>query len=537
MANLGKPPCDEGVILGGTDTTSCSFLLRKWVLAATILGSSLAFIDGTVVNVALPAIQKDLNATASELQWVVESYALFLAALVLVGGSLGDHYGRRRIFGIGVIIFAITSAICGFAPDSFTLIMARAAQGIGGALLVPSSLALISATFPPEERGQAIGTWSSFTTITSALGPVLGGWLVENISWRAAFLINIPLAGIVLAIIWLRLPESRNEAMEGTKLDWLGAGLATIGLGALVFGLIEAGSLGLGNPLVVVSLISGVVTLVVFGVVEGRLKNPMMPLKLFQSRTFSGANLLTLFMYAALGASMYYFPLNLVQVQGYSPAAAGAALLPFTFIMFFLSRWAGGLVSRVGAKILLVVGTLIASVGMFMFSLPGIDGNYWLTFFPAIIVLGIGMAIVVAPITTTVMGAVDSGYAGTASGINNAVARTAGLIAIAVVGIVVTLTFNSSLDKRISSLELPPNVRQQVEEQRDKLAGAEITTASAELRPKLQTAIKESFVEAYRLQIYINTVLALLSAIVAALLIEGKKQITPAKNSPVVTET
>ncbi len=444
-----------------------------WVLAATILGSSMVFIDGAVVNVALPVIQTELNSTVTDMQWVVEAYTLFLAALLLVGGSLGDRFGRRLVFGVGVAVFTLASIWCGLAPDALQLIIARSAQGIGGALLVPGSLAIISAYFEGAERGRAIGTWSGFTAITTALGPVLGGFLVENASWRWVFFINVPLAAAVLAIVATRLPESRDEKSAG-KLDLIGAALATLGLGGVVFGLVEAAGRGLSDPLVISSLAVGVASLLLFIGAEKREREPMMPLGLFRSPTFSGTNLLTFLLYGALAGALFFFPFNLLQVQGYSPTAAGASMLPFVLLLFGLSRWSGGLVGRYGAKLPLVVGPLIAAVGFALFAVPGVGGSYWTTFFPAVLVLGLGMAVTVAPLTRAVMGAVDVSRSGIASGINNAVSRTAGLVAIAALGIVAFGIFNNSLDSRLAKLDLPPQATLLVNNQRDKLAGMDI---------------------------------------------------------------
>ena len=522
MSFMVKQPCDEGVMRAGEATNPCARNVGPWVLAATILGSSMAFIDGTVVNVALPILQVDLNATVVEAQWVVESYALFLAALILVGGSLGDNFGRRRIYAIGIIIFTIASIWCGFAPDAGQLIAARALQGIGGALLIPSSLALISASFTQEQRGRAIGTWSGFTAITTALGPVLGGWLVENLSWRWVFFINIPFAIAVLAILFLRVPESRDETTEA-HIDWAGALLCTLGLGGITFGLIESATYSLTNPLVFGAILIGIVAFIGFIIVEMRSPAPMMPLTMFKSAAFSGANLLTLLLYAGLGGALFFLPFNLIQVQGYSPTAAGAAFLPFVLIMFFLSRWSGGLVATYGSKPPLIVGPLIAAVGFGLFTLPGISGSYWTTFFPAVAVLGIGMAISVAPLTTTVMGAVDSNHAGLASGVNNAISRVAGLLAIAILGIVILSTFNATLDQQLATLQLPTDVQQAIDDQRTSMAAAEAPeTIDAALAATINQTIDEAFVAGFRLVMFIAAGLAVASALAAALLIPGK---------------
>jgi EmrB/QacA subfamily drug resistance transporter len=526
MATYVKAPCDEGVIRSAPDTTPCAPNVGVWVLVATILGSSMAFIDGSVVSVALPVIQRELNATATDVQWIVEAYSLFLAALILVGGSLGDHFGRRRIFAIGIAIFTVASITCGLSPNVLQLIIARAFQGIGGALLVPGSLAIISASFSNEQRGRAIGTWSGFSSITSLVGPVLGGVLVQYASWRWVFFINVPLAAVVLGVLFWRVPESRDEDASG-RLDWWGTVLVTLGLGAIVYGLIQAGSLGLGSPLVLIALAIGIVALIAFLLVEARTPAPMVPLTLFRSPTFSGTNLLTFLLYGALSGLTYFLPFNLIQVQGYTPTFAGAAFVPFVLMMFLFSRWTGGLVNRFGAKLPLVVGPVITAIGFVLFALPGIGsgaGSYWITFFPAIVVMGFGMTITVAPLTTAVMGAVEQRHAGIASGINNAVSRTAGLLAIAVFGIVVLSVFTSNLDSQLATLHLAPGVQQLIDAQRIKLAGITIpTNVSGGVQVALKRAIDESFVSGFRLVALISAALALASALSAWLLVEGKK--------------
>ncbi len=474
----------------------------------------MAFIDSTVVNVALPAIQTSFNATVVDVQWVIESYGLFLGALILVGGSLGDLFGRRMIFVFGVGIFSVASAACGAASDIHQLIFARSIQGVGAALLVPGSLAIISTSFDEKNRGQAIGTWSGFTAITTAVGPVLGGWLVQHASWRWAFFINLPLAAAVMLISFWRIPESRS-ATAG-RVDWIGAVLATVGLGGLVYGFLESVSLGWSNRLVFGSLLVGFGCLLTFVFVETRVPFPMVPLTLFRSQRFSGANLLTLLLYAAVGIFFFLFPLNLIQVQDYSPTAAGVALLPFILLMFLLSRWAGGLVGRVGARGPLIVGPLVAAAGFALFAVPSIGHSYWTSFFPALVILGLGMTITVAPLTTVVMNSVGEDRVGAASGINNAVARVAGVVAVAVLGIVMVQAFSFRFDRSLAGLSLPPKVLQELRANEIKLAGLSVP---AGLDPVADAAIRESvresFVYGFRMVLLICAGLALASTAVA----------------------
>ena len=488
------------------------------MLAATILASSMAFIDGTVVNVALPALQTSLNATAVDIQWVIESYSLLLSALLLIGGSLGDRYGRRRIFLIGVALFASASAACGFAVNIHQLIAGRALQGTGAALLVPGSLAIISSSFPENERGRAIGTWSGLSAITTAIGPVIGGWLIEQVSWRAIFFINIPIALLIILISLWHIPESSDT--ESLGLDWWGAILGALGLGALVYGLIESSRLGFGDRSVQWALVGAAGLLALFLIIETRVSNPMLPFTLFRSRTFSGANLLTFLLYAALGGTLFFLPLNLIQVQHYSATAAGAALLPFILIISFLSRWSGGLIARYGPKLPLVVGPLIAAFGYAFFMLPGVDGSYWTTFFPPMVLLGLGMAVSVAPLTTTVMSSVVQNRVGIASGINNAVARTAGLIAIAVLGLLMLQAFKSGLDQRLSNWKLPESASRALQAQSIKLAAiAAPGDQDPGTRQVIRRAIDESFVSGFRIVMAIGAALAIASAGTALALI------------------
>jgi EmrB/QacA subfamily drug resistance transporter len=493
-------------------------LPARWTLAATILASGMTFIDATVVNVALPALQADLHATITDVQWVIEAYALFLGALILIGGSMGDQFGRRRVFLFGVVFFTVASILCGVATSSRFLIVSRALQGIGAAFLVPGSLAIISATFDDAERGRAIGTWSGFSAMTTAIGPVSGGWLVEHVSWRAVFFLNAPLAVVVL-VLSLRFMSESHDPSRTTTIDLGGAALAVLGLGGIVFGLLEWPPLGASHPLVLGALAIGVLSLLGLLIVERRVPNPMLPLDLFRSRTFSLANVLTLLLYSALGVVLFLGPLNFIQVQHYSPTAAGAALLPFPVIMFTLSRWSGGLVARIGSRIPLTIGPAFAALGLVLYARPGIGGSYWTTFFPAVIVLGLGMAVTVAPLTTTVMAAIDPRHAGVASGINNAVARVAGLLAIAVFGVLLARTFDERVRPRLDQLALSQPARVDVDREMRKVAGADLEQVSSMSPPErraVRVIVDEGFVFAFRLVMVGTAALALGAAALGA---------------------
>jgi EmrB/QacA subfamily drug resistance transporter len=438
---------------------------------------------------------------------------LFLSALILVGGALGDSVGRRLMFLIGAGAFTAASIGCGLSSTAGQLIAWRCLQGIGAAFLVPSSLAIISATFDEKSRGRAIGTWSGFTAITTALGPVLGGWLVEHGSWHWVFYINVPLAAAVIAISLRHIPETRSAA--ATKIDWLGATLVTLGLGGLVYGFIESATLGWHHPFVVGSLIGGLAAIVAFGFAEAHERAPMVPLTLFQSRKFTGANLLTLFLYSALGVFFFLFPMNLIQVQRYSATATGAAALPLILLMFLLSRWSGGLVARYGPRNPLIIGPLIAAVGFFLFARPSIGGHYLTTYFPAFVVLGIGLSVSVAPLTTVVMSSVAQDHAGTASGINNAVARVAGVLAIAILGVVTVTAFSHHLQQSIAGLNLAPDILHSLQSNAIRLAGLEIPDAGGNALTLIRAAIASAFVFAFRVIMLICAGLSVTSAAVA----------------------
>jgi EmrB/QacA subfamily drug resistance transporter len=504
----------------------------RWALVVAVLGSAMAFLDGTVVNVALPVMQRDLGITVDLVQWIVEAYALLLASLVLVGGALGDRLGRRRVFSAGAALFALASMGCGAAPHALPLIFARGLQGVGAALLVPGSLALITAAYGEQERGAAIGTWSAASAITAAIGPVAGGWVVAHGSWRWLFFFNVPVAVVVIVLASKRVPETRDET-AAHRMDWIGAGLATLGLGLIVYALVGADSAGgIGSPRVLVLLAFGVLTLVAFVLAEARVRAPMVPLALFRSRTFAGTNLLTLFLYAALGGVFFFVPFDLIQVQHYTPTAAGASLLPFILLISVMSRWAGGLSTRLGARRVLVVGPLVAAAGFALLAVPGTGGSYWRTFFPGVVILGVGMGLTVAPLTTSVMASVEPHHAGVASGINNAVSRAAGLLAVAGLGVVLLVRFNHSLDAGLAPLSLPREVLDIVAAQRSKLAAAELPASiDPPVRDALRRLFDGAYVSGFRALMLTGAGLAVLAALAALWLIEPAATRTPSGES------
>ncbi len=499
----------------------------RWVLFATISASSMAFIGGSALNVALPAIQTDLGASGADLLWIVNAFALLLAALILVGGSLGDHFGRKRVYMIGIVVFTASSFACGIAPNTEILIASRAVQGIGGALMVPGSLAIISAYFSDEKRGEAIGTWAAFTTLTSVLGPVLGGILAENGLWRGVFFINIPLGAAALYALVTHVPESKDED-AAKDLDFLGALLVTLGLAGITYGFIELGrNPGEAiDPTVILALVVGVVALIGFIVQEARSPHPMMSLKLFRSRTFSGANLLTLFLYGALGGALFFLPLNLVQVQGYGETRAGFALLPFSILLVLMSRWAGGLVDRYGPRRPLTIGPVIVGFAFLALSLPGMtDGpsDYWTTFFPGFLLVGVGMGITVAPLTTTVMGAVPQHNAGVASGINNAISRSSQVFATAIMGGLALVIFGAALSTTLDDIALPDDARDTLNANAADLGALEIPAELDDANTaEVREAIDNAFIDMFRLMMLAGAVLCWLSGALAFLAIEPK---------------
>ncbi|MEM6283299.1 MAG: MFS transporter [Chloroflexota bacterium] len=499
----------------------------RWVLISTIMASAAGFIGGSALNVALPALQNSLEATAADLLWITNGYLLLLASLILVGGSLGDHYGRKRIFGYGIWLFTIGSALCGISPNVELLIASRLVQGIGGAMMIPGSLAIISAYFPDDRRGAAIGLWSSFTAATTVGGPIIGGVLADadlwanvlpqaiaNETWRGVFFINVPLAALALYGLYAHVPESRDEEAP-TQLDYPGAVLASMGLGGLSYGFIQAGEVGF-NPVNIGVLLGGLVLLGVFVWWESHTDHPMMPLRLFKSPVFSGTNALTLFLYAGLQGALFFMPLNLIQAQDYPETIAGTALLPFSILLILMSRQSGAIADRIGPRIPLTVGPIVTGIGFAMLAIPGLTegaSQYWTTYFPGVLVIGLGVGTFVAPLTSAVMGSVPQHQSGTASGINNAASRTAGVLAIAIIGAVVLIQFNGTLAERLSTIDLTEENNAALMAQASELGNVQVPdTVPEEQTEAVQRAVKLAFVDVFRTSVLIGAVLAWISA-------------------------
>lgn len=426
------PPCDRGVVQAAEHHGGPS--RGALVLIGTVLGSSLAFIDGSAVNLTLPVIQRQLGGDAAAAQWIMNAYMLMLGALVLAGGAAADRYGRRAVFIAGVVVFSLASALCGLSPNLPLLIAARAVQGLGAALLVPASLAILGAAFDKAARGRAVGIWAGAGGLMSAIGPVLGGWLTDAVSWRAVFLINLPLAALAVGFILAGAKESR--APQAGPVDWAGAAAAILGLGALTWALTDAPARGWTSPLVLVGLVVGVACMAGFLAIERRAKSPMVPLGLFGSATFSGANGLTFLLYAAFSGALFLLPFQLIQVHHYPTAAAGAALLPLSVGLAVLSPLAGAISAKVGVRAMLTAGPLVVAAGFGLLAFSAHQPGYWTGVFPGLTLLAIGMGIAVAPLTDAILASVPDAYEGAASGINNAVARVGGLLAVALAGFV-----------------------------------------------------------------------------------------------------
>jgi EmrB/QacA subfamily drug resistance transporter len=497
---------------------------KRLVLIACILGSGIAFLDGTVVNVALPAIQKDLGAGLAAQQWVVEGYMLSLSSLLLVGGSLDDLFERRTVFAVGVAGFGVTSLACALAPSVGVLIAARALQGVFGALLVPSTLAIIIATFPQNERGAAIGSWTAWSGVTTVIGPLIGGALIDSASWRWVFLINVPLVIVVLVLTAKAIPHTASQQPDA-KVDFLGALLCAAGLGGVIFALIEQPRRGWGDPAVAIAAVGGVVALVAFVWHERRTRSPMLPLYLFRSRNFAVGNVATLTMYAGLGGALFFVGLYLQQVSGYSALAAGAAFLPLTFVTFFLARRFGKLADQHGPRLFMGVGPLIAGTGLALLMRVDARADYVAELLPGLLVFSLGLAMTVAPLTAAVLAAVEEKHSGVASGVNNAVARVAGLLAIAVLGAFVSSQFESTLNDRLGGKPLSASAQGAVKEAKDR----SLTTQPAARVPPLEraevkSALADASTSAFRVGLGIGAGLVLIGGVVSLVGIENPRR-------------
>lgn len=514
------PPCEEAAARAAPETPGCASHAKPWVLTATVLASSVVFLEATVINVALPGIQQALGTSVATMQWIASVYTLALAALTLVGGALGDRLGRRRLLAVGLSLFTLASLAAGLAPNGVALIVARALQGLGAALVAPNSLAHLSASFPRAERGHALGIWSAAAALTGGAAPLFGGWLVDSVSWRAVFLFCVPLTLAALLVVVTRVPESRAPR-RGFRLDTLGAVLAALAFATITAGLIDAA--GHSDSVRVWGLLpTGLALLAAFIWWESHSAAPMMPPALFRSRAFSAANLLTLLLYFAVSGTFFLLPFMLVRAYGYSATLTGAVFLPFALIMGVLSSWAGGLIDRWGAKRPLVLGPLVVAAGLTLFGRPLGDGDYWTTFAPPMALLGLGMALTAAPLTTVVMSAVDADKAGIASGINNTIARLAALLAVAVAGLVALSVFGSALRERVTAVNAPPAVTQALLAETRDLGDARVPPEAGPAAPALAAAVRAALVDAFHAVALLSAVLALGAAGCAALGIDAR---------------
>lgn len=489
-------------------------------MAASVLASSMAFIDGTALNVALPSLQRALNANAAELFWVLNAYLLMLASLILIGGVLGDILGRKRVYMTGIVVFLIGSVACGCSVSTVMLIICRIVQGAGGALMIPGSLSLLSALIADEERGEAIGTWSAFTTMVTLGGPILGGALADAGLWRDIFFVNVPLGLVALLILWRKVPESREEGARHS-LDIKGSVAVAVGLALGTWGCLRIPAVGWKNWSVLSALAGGVIFLAAFVRIEARSKDPMMPLSLFRNPVFSGVNALTFFLYAGLGAAMLFLSLNMVQIQGYSQLEAGMSFLPFTLLMITLSRHAGAWADRHGPRVLLIMGPVIAGVGMILLSLVGQVhrlSDYWFTYFPGILVFGLGMSLTVAPLTAAAMGAVGSQFSGVASGVNNAMSRMASVFANAVFGALAVVLFAGIVGRKVDGIGLDAQDRQVVIAETAKLGDAKVPEGVERgVATEVEAAYREGFIEVYQVILRIAAGLAFTGALMVIL--------------------
>ena len=502
----------------------------RWVMIVTIMASSMAFIDRTALNVALPSLQKNLNATGAELFWILNAYLLMLASLMLIGGSLGDKIGRKRIFMTGIFIFIIGSALCGISQTVEALIIFRLIQGIGGALMIPGSLSLISSSINDNERGKAIGTWSAVTTLVTVGGPILGGAFADAGLWRYIFFINAPIGILALIILGTKVQEIVDTDSD-KSIDFKGAFAIALGLATFTFGFLSMPAKGIANWQVYDSLLGGIMLLILFVFIEKRSKYPMMPLSIFRNMNFSGTNLLTLFLYAGLGGGMLFLSLNLVQAQGYSQFQSGLTLLPFTFLMIVFSRLTGKLSDKYGARIFLIIGPSIAGIGMLLLAfIKQAHGasDYFSTYFPGVLVFGLGIAVTVVPLTNIVMSSVNSNLSGTASGINNAVSQISGVFANAIFGAMAVIFFSGDLQKHLDTTNISAREKQLVMSQAVNLGDAKVPQEIPDLnKGEIQQDYHESFIASYQKIMIFSSVLCFIGTIMSVLFIRKRAVFQP----------
>lgn len=517
------------------NTVALSSARGKWIMVSAILASSMAFIDSTALNIVLPSLQQSLGATGASLFWILNAYLLILAALILVGGSLGDKLGRKRIFMIGIAIFICGSAACGLAPTVSFLIAFRIIQGIGGALMIPGSLSLISASIDKAERGKAIGTWSAFTTVVTMGGPILGGVLGDAGLWRFIFFINIPIGIAALFILWRQIAESKDE--EGSPVvDIKGSAALALGLAALSFGFLRMPGSGFGNWEVYGSLAAGLLLLAAFLFIEYKSPHPMMPLYLFANATFSGVNLLTFFLYAGLGAAILFLSLNLVQVQGYSQLQSGLSFLPFTILMVTIARYAGGLADKYGPGLLLIIGPATAGLGILLLSFvkqTNGPSEYWTTFFPGTVVLALGMSFTVAPLTAAVMGSVGDHLSGTASGVNNAMTRIASVFANAIFGALAVLFFYGAMQTQLKPIPLDAKEKRAVMAEAVNLGNAQVPPGiNISDKTAIENAYHSGFIDAYAKIMRSAAALCFLGVLLSFMFIQKKRSAPHKEQTP-----
>lgn len=493
-----------------------------WVLLVAILGSSMAFIDSTAVNTVLPVLQRELDATITQTQWIIEGYALFISSLILFGGALGDKYGRKKIFIVGLLIFTAASVWCALSSGIHQLIFARTIQGVGGALLVPGSLAIINVSFESNIRGRAIGIWSAFTAATTGIGPVLGGWLAENMSWRFIFVINVPLAFVVLLLLLLRVPDDRITGW--IKLDVAGAVMVSGGLGFFVFGLIESSNLGFTSPYVIGSLLAGITLLVSFVFYEDRVDQPLLPLGIFRSKTFTGANIISFLFWGSWNAVIFFIPFSFIQIHGFTATELALGFLPAIAVLFISAPLTGALINRAGVKLPLVTGTVIITIAYILFTIPGLESDYVSDWLLPIVVMGLGIGVTISPMMSAVMGSVDKKFSGLVSGINNSVGRVAGLVAIALLGVVAINVFNFELNEHITGLDLELRTREFLEHEKIKMAGADIPDwVGPEMREKIRYYIDISFLKSFRIVMLLCALFSVLAAVFTLITIDDRK--------------